>query len=491
MSSIEEIDTDETFTSDYVGARKDEVDDIITATTIAQKKMENSIFEKLSSTENGNIIEKKKILNFLMNGIEKIPMSHQGLDSSKVWISFWILNGMDMLDSLDSYPNISSRASKYLSILQNDDNGNGNGNGNNRDNNQNGGGFGGGNSHTSHVVSTFAAVSALYVIGTEESYKTIDREAMYKFLMRMKTKEGAFTSEDGGEYDSRTTYCAIAVASMLNILTEELERGVVDFLLPCQTYEGGFGAYPFNEAHGGYTFCSVAALSILNSLHKIDMNSLHRWITYRQSNDGGFEGRTNKLVDTCYSYWQGAVYIIIQSYFNYYKKQQDDDGDGGGDGDGDGKVGEQQEEGLLFNQTKLQEYVIRFCQQSDKKYSGFSDHPHRGKDYYHTCYGLSGISLSQYNEIGKAIQSLNTFTNTFEQPSPPINKKSTNVFTISNNNNNKNKKNSNNNNNNEDQLVEPVHPIYNIKLSKCEKGLKYFYSLNSINSNNETKINDI
>lgn len=55
MSSIEEIDTDETFTSDYVSARKDEVDDIITATTIAQKKMENSILEKLNSTENGYV----------------------------------------------------------------------------------------------------------------------------------------------------------------------------------------------------------------------------------------------------------------------------------------------------------------------------------------------------------------------------------------------------------------------------------------------------
>lgn len=29
--------------------------------------------------------------------------------------------------------------------------------------------------------------------------------------------------------------------------------------------------------------------------------------------EGGFQGRTNKLVDGCYSFWQGAILPIVQA----------------------------------------------------------------------------------------------------------------------------------------------------------------------------------
>ncbi len=29
--------------------------------------------------------------------------------------------------------------------------------------------------------------------------------------------------------------------------------------------------------------------------------------------EGGFQGRTNKLVDSCYSFWQGAQFPIIHA----------------------------------------------------------------------------------------------------------------------------------------------------------------------------------
>ena len=37
------------------------------------------------------------------------------------------------------------------------------------------GGFGGGQGHLSHVASSFAAISSLTIIGTEEAYKCINR----------------------------------------------------------------------------------------------------------------------------------------------------------------------------------------------------------------------------------------------------------------------------------------------------------------------------
>ncbi|MCH86445.1 protein farnesyltransferase subunit beta-like [Trifolium medium] len=57
---------------------------------------------------------------------------------------------------------------------------------------------------------------------------------------------------DGGEIDARACYTAISVASVLNILDEELIKNVGDFILSCQTYEGGIAGEPGSEAHGGY-----------------------------------------------------------------------------------------------------------------------------------------------------------------------------------------------------------------------------------------------
>ena len=37
-----------------------------------------------------------------------------------------------------------------------------------------------------------------------------------------------------------------------------------------------------------------------------------RWTSARQmSYEGGFQGRTNKLVDGCYSFWQGGVFPLL------------------------------------------------------------------------------------------------------------------------------------------------------------------------------------
>lgn len=38
-----------------------------------------------------------------------------------------------------------------------------------------------------------------------------------------------------------------------------------------------------------------------------------RWLSFKQMRfEGGFQGRTNKLVDGCYSYWQAAAFPLIQ-----------------------------------------------------------------------------------------------------------------------------------------------------------------------------------
>jgi len=45
-------------------------------------------------------------------------------------------------------------------------------------------------------------------------------------------------------------------------------------------------------------------------------NGFQRWVSNKQmSKEGGFQGRSNKLVDACYSYWQGAICPLLQLAF--------------------------------------------------------------------------------------------------------------------------------------------------------------------------------
>jgi len=52
------------------------------------------------------------------------------------------------------------------------------------------------------------------------------------------------------------------------------------------------------------------------------------------------------------------------------------------------------EGGWLFNQRALQDYLLVCCQENT---GGFRDKPTKNRDFYHTCYSLSGLSLSQHS----------------------------------------------------------------------------------------------
>jgi protein farnesyltransferase subunit beta len=156
-------------------------------------------------------------------------------------------------------------------------------------------------------------VATLATVGTREAYESIDREKLYRWLLSLKQPDGSFLLSHGGEIDVRGSYCALTVASLLNIMTDTLTRGCGDFIAQCQTYEGGLGARPGVEAHGGYTFCGLASMLILNETAKLDMRRLTAWSVKRQMRyEGGFQGRTNKLVDGCYAFWCGGLFPLIQ-----------------------------------------------------------------------------------------------------------------------------------------------------------------------------------
>ena len=142
-------------------------------------------------------------------------------------------------------------------------------------------------------------------------------------------------------------YCLLVVSSLLNIVTPELVERTAEFIASCQTYEGGFASAshpsisfnnssfisspspPLGEAHGGYTFCALASWVLLQpyltslsqqststSMPSIDLKNLLRWLTQMQGTEielGGFKGRTNKLVDGCYSWWCGGSFAMLEA----------------------------------------------------------------------------------------------------------------------------------------------------------------------------------
>jgi protein farnesyltransferase subunit beta len=47
----------------------------------------------------------------------------------------------------------------------------------------------------------------------------------------------------------------------------------------------------------------------------------------------------------------------------------------------------------LFDQEALQEYILLCCQEPK---GGLVDKPGKARDFYHTCYTLSGLSVAQH-----------------------------------------------------------------------------------------------
>lgn len=145
----------------------------------------------------------------------------------------------------------------------------------------------------------------------------------------------------------------LVVATLLDIITPELVHNVDKFIAGCQTYEGGFAcaSFPFGdglrapqaEAHGGYTSCALNSYFLLSSIPrqtsldpsfpaKIDVDAALRWSVLQQGEAieaGGFKGRSNKLVDGCYSWWVGGGVPVVEALARKEKgitAEQDEEG---------------------------------------------------------------------------------------------------------------------------------------------------------------------
>merc|ERR1740121_1281870 len=316
--------------------------------------------------DEGISLDRELHASWLRRGLMQVPTNFAGLDASRPWFVFWISHALELMGAYDE-AHWAPKVASFIAHCQSPT-----------------GGFAGGPAQLAHLAPTYAATAALLIAGQEVAYRAADRQKTYEYLMRMKGPEVRFMMHHQGETDMRGTYCAIAVASMLHILTDELAEGVPEYISRCQTFEGGIAGEEGLEAHGGYSYCGLAALCIAGKASALDLHAFLNWVAHRQmSLEGGFQGRTNKLVDSCYSFWQAGIFPLLHEAF----RQEEAD------------VALPSEH-LWFAPRPLQTYVFLACQHPG---GGLRDKPGKSADFYHTCYALSGVAVTQYDVDGTPV----------------------------------------------------------------------------------------
>ncbi|KAJ7629407.1 terpenoid cyclases/protein prenyltransferase alpha-alpha toroid [Mycena polygramma] len=390
-------------------------DSFPTSTSAAQAETEKVLLEHLPTDENkaSPTLQKNAHMQFLIrNIVQGFPARYTSQDASQAWLMYWTLQAFSVLQvGLD--PGNKQRAIDTIMAWQHPD-----------------GGFGGGPKQAPHLLPTYASVCALAIAGRPGEgggWDQIDRKKMYKFFMSLKQPDGSFFVAHHSEVDVRGIYCLLVTATLLDIITPELVEGTAGFVASCQTYEGGFSSAsqpyyapaispdappklletprpPLGEAHGGYTFCALASWVMLQpflpstsspSAPKINTKSLLRWLVHMQGAPvelGGFKGRTNKLVDGCYSWWVGGAFALLESIgINPAAvpaaPTEKHEGETVKDGDWDDI------DDSLLNRKALQEYIL-FAGQHPA--GGLRDKPPKHADAYHTLYCLAGLSSAQH-----------------------------------------------------------------------------------------------
>ncbi|XP_004489283.1 protein farnesyltransferase subunit beta [Cicer arietinum] len=403
-------------------------------------------------------LQREKHIEFLSKGLRHLGSAFSVLDASRPWLCYWIIHSIALLgESIDD--ELEDNTVDFLNRCQDPN-----------------GGYAGGPGQMPHLATTYAAVNTLITLGGEKSLASINRDKLYGFMRRMKQPNGGFRMHDEGEIDVRACYTAISVASVLNILDDELVRNVGDYILSCQTYEGGIAGEPGSEAHGGYTFCGLAAMILIGEVNRLDLPRLTDWVVFRQGKECGFQGRTNKLVDGCYSFWQGGAVVLLQRLHSFIDEQlaealqfftisdvvpEDKESLAGTSSHSTCRI---RHEGMsessssdfknigynfinewkasepLFHSIALQQYILLCSQEQD---GGLRDKPGKRRDHYHTCYCLSGLSLCQYSWSKRP-------------DSPPLPKVVMGPYS---------------------NLLEPIHPLFNVVLERYREAHKFFAGL--------------
>ena len=221
------------------------------------------------------------------------------------------------------------------------------------------GAYGGDTGQEGHVLYT---LSALQILAMADCLDRVDKQKVVQFIAALQQANGSFVGDAAGEVDTRFSYCALSALSLLNRLGAISLENAIDFLQQCHNpLDGGYGSCVGAESHAGQVFCCIGALSIAKALPE-NSNKLAWWLSERQCDSGGLNGRPEKQADVCYSWWilSSMSILGIQDYI-------------------DGK--------------KLAAFILKAQDPDD---GGIADRPDDMADVFHTFFGISGLSLLGY-----------------------------------------------------------------------------------------------
>eukprot|EP00606_Chrysophyceae_sp_TOSAG23-5_P000390 GSChrysophyteH2.ASY1.ANO1.222.1 assembled CDS len=276
---------------------------------------------------------------YFLSCLKRLPGAYSSLDATRLTVIYFSVIGLDMLGALDQVDkaqvcdfiygmqlNLDDKGrnafchdctrpvvqgaggfvgGSYLGQpfrIYNDDDSNGNGNG--------------GSDDVGHLAMGYTALATLVTLG--DDLERLDKAALLHSIKHAQQEDGSFrATKVGTECDMRFVYCACAISHILRDWSAVNKDQVANFVKSCISYEGGFSLTPCTEAQGGATYCAVASLVLtdtLPSLGSTKINALKSWCERRALSTGGYNGRTNKVADSCYSFWVGATMNMLGAF---------------------------------------------------------------------------------------------------------------------------------------------------------------------------------
>jgi len=211
---------------------------------------------------------------------------------------------------------------------------------------------------------TYVALAMLLILG--DDFSRVNKQAIITALPFLQQPSGNVSPCSGGcESDMRYVYCVCCVCYMLNDWSGLDKERAVQYIISSQSYDYGIGQAPDEESHGGSTYCALASLALMGRLDDFpNRDKLLKWLIYRQQL--GFNGRPNKLQDTCYSFWVGASIRLLGHY-----------------------------------DLVMEKHTRNFTLSCQRKYGGFAKWPESAQpaDVLHTYFSLCGLAFTEEKGI--------------------------------------------------------------------------------------------
>lgn len=228
-----------------------------------------------------------------------------------------------------------------------------------------------------HLAMTYTGIAILVTLGDDLS--RLNRKAIVEGVAAVQRPDGSFSATiEGSEHDMRFVYCAAAICAMIDDWGEVNKKTMAEYIRNSLRYDYGVSQHLEMESHGGTTYCAISALSLsdqLGILSRKEIERIKRWLVFRQDieDGGGFNGRPNKRVDTCYSFWIGATLKILGAF-------------------------------ELTDYTENRRYVMSA---QNITVGGFSKWTGTSADPFHTYFSLCGLSFIKEPGLGEVMPSLN------------------------------------------------------------------------------------